>query len=104
MESTLIVSSVTPPQKKFRSPYFREEGGGQTGCQNVFIFYVLIMGGGRGSRQISQMSFNILFFLEGFPKCILITQHIQRLRHRLLYCYSIREGLKTVNIKTVKEM
>ena len=43
MESTLIVSSVTPP-KKFRCPYFREEGGGQTGCQNVFIFYVLIMG------------------------------------------------------------
>ena len=67
MESTLIVSSVNPP-KKFRCPYCREEGGGQTGCQNVFIFYVLIMGGGgKGSRQISQMSFNILFFFEGFP-------------------------------------
>ena len=68
MESTLIVSSVKSP-KKFRCPYFREEGGGQTGCQNVLIFYVIIMGGGRGSRQINQMSLNILFFsFEGFPK------------------------------------
>ena len=58
MESTLIVSSVNPP-KKFRCPYFREEGGGQAGCQNVFIFYVII--GGRGSRQINQMSLNIPF-------------------------------------------
>ena len=49
MKSTLIVSSVNPP-KKFRCPYFREEGGGQTGCQNVFIFYVLIMGGREGVK------------------------------------------------------
>ena len=31
------------------------------------FFMSLLWGGGRGSRQISQMSFNILFFLEGFP-------------------------------------
>ena len=49
MESTLIVSSVNS-SKKFRCPYFREEGGGQTGCQNVFIFYVLIMGRREGVK------------------------------------------------------
>ena len=56
--STLIVSSVNPP-KKFRCPYFRKERGGQVGCQNV-----LIMGKGRGSKQIDQISFNILFVLK----------------------------------------
>ena len=43
----------------YRCLYFRKEGGGQAGCQNVFIFYVII--GGRGSRQINQMSLNIPF-------------------------------------------
>ena len=69
MESTLIVSSVNPP-KKFRCPYFREEGGGQAGCKNVFIFYVLIMGGGGQGKYLNQMSLNILF-LEGYPKIFL---------------------------------
>ena len=60
MESILIVSSVNPP-KKFRCPYFKEEGGSQAGCQNVFIFYVLIMGGREGvkvnkSNVISSLS------------------------------------------------
>ena len=48
---------------------FQGGGRGQAGCQNVFIFNVIIMVGGRGSRQINQMSLNILFFsFEGFPK------------------------------------
>ena len=49
MESTLIVSSVKSP-KKFRCPYFREEGGGEAGCQNVFFLcpYYGGEGGGQG--------------------------------------------------------
>ena len=63
MESTLNVSSVTP-QKKFRCPYFREEGGGQTGCQNVFIFYVLIMGGREGVKANKSNVFKYSLFLK----------------------------------------
>ena len=58
MESTLIVSSVKSP-KKFRCPYFREEGGGQAGCQNVFIFYVLMP----NKSNVFKYS---LYFFEGF--------------------------------------
>ena len=53
--------SGTPP-KMFRCPYFWEEGGGQEGYQNVLIFYVLIKGGGRGSKQIKTMSLSVHFF------------------------------------------
>ena len=38
------------PEKNFRCPDFREEGGGPTWYQNVLIFNVLIRGGGRGSK------------------------------------------------------
>ena len=54
----------------YRCLYFRKEGGGQAGCQNVFIFYVLIMGGGGQGKYLNQMSLNILF-LEGYPKIFL---------------------------------
>ena len=68
MESTLIVSSVTPP-KKFRCPYFREEGGGQERYKNFLIFYFLIRGRREGV-QVNKDNFFIyaLFFIDGFPK------------------------------------
>ena len=62
MESAIIVSSVNPP-KNFRCPYFREEGGGQAGYQNVFIFYVLIMVGREGFKaNKSNVFYYYLFF------------------------------------------
>ena len=36
--------------KLFMFPYFREEGGGQEGYQNVLIFYVLIRGRREGVK------------------------------------------------------
>ena len=46
MESTLIVS-VNPP-KKFRCPYFREEGGVKQDAKMSLFFLSLLWGGGRG--------------------------------------------------------
>ena len=46
-----IENLVTETQNKlFIFPYFREEGGGQKGYQNVHIFMSLLGGGGRGSK------------------------------------------------------
>ena len=71
MESTLIVSSVNPPKNSDVLISGRREGVKQDAKMSLF-FMSLLWGGGRGSRQISQMSFNILFFLEGFPNHLLL--------------------------------
>ena len=37
--------------KLFICPYFREEGGGQKGYQNILIFMSLLGGGGGGGSK-----------------------------------------------------
>ena len=41
---------IETQNKLFICPYFRKEGGGQEGYQNVLIFYVLIRGRREGSK------------------------------------------------------
>ena len=71
MESTLIVSSVTPPKNSDVLISGRREGVKQDAKMSLF-FMSLLWGEGRGSRQISQMSFNILFFFGWLPLIVFI--------------------------------
>ena len=73
MESTLImvykckIWFLDPPEKMFRFPYLREEGGGQEGYKNFLIIFFLIRGGeGGGLSKLGRFLIETLFF-EGFP-------------------------------------
>ena len=70
MVSTLIVS-VNPP-KKFRCPYFREEGGVKQDAKMSLFFFVLIMGGREGVKANNSNVFKYSLFLEGFPKLFIV--------------------------------
>ena len=51
---------------------FQGGGRGQAGCQNVFIFFVLIMGGREGVKANKSNVFKYSLFLEGFPKLFIV--------------------------------
>ena len=54
---------IETQNKLFICPYFRQEGGGQAGCQNVLIFYVFIMGGREGVQVNKTDVFKYTLFL-----------------------------------------
>ena len=53
--------------KLFICPYFREEGGGQEGYQNILIFDVLIRGRSEGVYVNKDNVLIHALFWDGFP-------------------------------------
>ena len=63
MEYTLIFSSVTPPKNQIS--FGRREGVKQDA--KMSLFFMSLLWGGRGSRQINQISLNFLFIFWRLP-------------------------------------